>query len=314
MRCLGNVFACLGNVLKNFEMLRCSFCLPGVSLCYESDQMTITNGDVGFLNMPPTHNNPDDSTNHVLQKNRILVVEDDAEMRELVADYLVQAQFEVRTAADATSFYPLLRSWPADLVVLDLMLPGQDGLSICRHLRNTPQWQHLAVIMLTARSSAIDRVVGLELGADDYLGKPFEPVELLARIKAVLRRSRPFESHNPHAQSADALSSAYVLFEGWKLDTTTRQIIAPNGLVISLPSSDFRILKCLLGKPHRPVSRDELLAEAFGRDRVATDRSVDVCISRLRGHLEKDSKTPKIIRTVRHEGYVYSGSLPEYGA
>ncbi|THU05465.1 response regulator transcription factor [Lampropedia puyangensis] len=244
----------------------------------------------------------------------ILVVEDDFDMSQLIATFLHQAQFNVKTAEHGDAMREALLQGPTDLIVMDLMLPGSDGLDLCKELRAHPTYAKTPIIMLTARGSTLDRVLGLELGADDYLAKPFEPVELLARIKAVLRRSPPENALNPSANDAlhnesDDIPATYH-FEGWQLNTRARQLHSPEGVVISLANSDYQILQLLLSRPHRPISRDELLEHAFGRERAPNDRTVDVCVSRLRSHLESDSRQPRMIRTIRHEGYMYNGELP----
>lgn len=245
-------------------------------------------------------------------RHHILVVEDDFDMRQLIATFLQNAQFNVRVADNGQTMREALLQGPTDLIVMDLMLPGVDGLDLCKELRSHASYAHIPIIMLTARSSTLDRVLGLELGADDYLAKPFEPVELLARIKAVLRRSPQEQLHalpSGTATDADETPATYY-FEGWQLNTRARQMHSPDGVVISLANSDYQILQLLLSRPHRPISRDELLEHAFGRERSPNDRTVDVCVSRLRGHLESDSRQPRMIRTIRHEGYMYNGELP----
>lgn len=229
----------------------------------------------------------------------ILVVEDDADMRQLIVDYLARARLRAQGAGDGQEMALALQRQRPDLIVMDIMLPGTDGLALCQQLRADPATAWLPIIMLTARDGALDRVVGLELGADDYLSKPFEPMELLARIKAVLRRVRP-------TTAVDATAAAQRRFGAWRLDAPSRQLVSPQGVLISLASSDYRILEHLVDHPHQPVSRDQLMDIAFGRERVAWDRAVDVCISRLRGHIEADSRRPRLIRTVRHEGYMFT--------
>lgn len=221
---------------------------------------------------------------------RILVVDDDPDIRELLSGYLRQARFDVDTAEDGVAMWARMEAACPDLVILDLMLPGEDGLSLCQALR-----ERTAIIILTAQGATVDRVVGLELGADDYVAKPFDPRELLARIKAVLRRARPTPPADEPTQ---------IRFAGWTLDLRARHMLSPEGLVVSLPGSDFQVLRLLLAHPHQPLSRDFLMQRVFGRERGPMDRSVDVCISRLRQHLEHDSRRPELIRTVRHEGYV----------
>ena len=241
-----------------------------------------------------------------MQDRNILIVEDDIDMRRLIAQYLERAGFDVREVGNAQEMRLALADGPVDLLLLDVMLPGQDGLDICRRLRGDPDHASLPIIMLTALTDMPDRVVGLEIGADDYLGKPFEPRELLARIKAVLRRSPRMAQPAAPAAGVVPAELEVIRFEGWELDTRSRQLISPERVSVGLASLDYRVLLCLLRHPDEPLSRDRLLTEAFGRERSPIDRAVDVCVSRLRAHLEPDSRKPRIIRTVRHEGYMYS--------
>lgn len=226
--------------------------------------------------------------------DHILIVDDDPDIRQLLCTYLSEAGYRTSAASQGQEMRRRLDEQLVDLVVLDLMLPGEDGLSLCRELRVR---SNIPVIMLTARGTLVDRIVGLEMGADDYLPKPFDPRELLARIKVVLRRTQSF----PERARLDEAAS--LRFAGWRLDTATRQLRSPAGLVISLGNSDFRVLRLLLQHPNRPLSRDFLLGHAFEKERAPFDRSIDVCISRLRQHLEDDPRAPKLIRTVRNEGY-----------
>jgi len=229
------------------------------------------------------------------QPDHILIVDDDPEIRQLLSTYLDEAGFRTSLAADGREMRRRLDEHLIDLVVLDLMLPGEDGLSLCRDLR---VHSNIPVIMLTARGTLVDRIVGLEMGADDYLGKPFDPRELLARIKVVLRRTHSF----PERARMD--EARHLRFAGWQLETTTRQLRSPAGLVISLGNSDYRVLRLLLQHPNRPLSRDFLLSQVFERERMPYDRSIDVCISRLRQHLDDAPKAAALIRTVRNEGYM----------
>lgn len=226
--------------------------------------------------------------------DHILVVDDDPEIRQLLADYLKGMGYQV-SAADGREMQRQLEVQPVDLVVLDLMLPGEDGLTLCRDLRARSD---IPVIMLTARGTLIDRIIGLEMGADDYLPKPFDPRELLARIKVVLRRVQSFP------QRAQVDEAATLRFAGWELDTRARHLRSPAGLSIALAGSDFRLLRLLLQHPNRPLSRDFLLRQVFDKERLPFDRAVDVCVSRLRQHLEDDPKSPRLIRTVRNQGYM----------
>ncbi|MEW5505331.1 MULTISPECIES: response regulator [Pseudomonas] len=222
--------------------------------------------------------------------DHLLIVDDDPQIRQLLCDYLSDAGFQVSTAADGKEMRRRLALNVIDLIVLDLMLPGEDGLSLCRELRvssNTP------VVMLTAKGSLIDRIVGLEIGADDYLPKPFDPRELLVRIKVVLRRVQSF----PDRARLDEAPS--IRFAGWQLDTRARQLLSPEGVVVSLGNSDYRVLRLLLQHPNRPLSRDFLLNHVFDKDSTPFDRSIDVCVSRLRSQLPAG-----LIKTVRNEGYM----------
>ncbi|OBY92071.1 MULTISPECIES: response regulator [unclassified Pseudomonas] len=227
--------------------------------------------------------------------DHILVVDDDPEIRQLLADYLKGMGYQVSVAADGREMQRQLEVQPVDLVVLDLMLPGEDGLTLCRDLRARSD---VPVIMLTARGTLIDRIIGLEMGADDYLPKPFDPRELLARIKVVLRRVQSFP------QRAQVDEAATLRFAGWELDTRARHLRSPAGLSIALAGSDFRLLRLLLQHPNRPLGRDFLLRQVFDKERLPFDRAIDVCVSRLRQHLEDDPKAPKLIRTVRNQGYM----------
>ncbi|MBI1175032.1 MAG: response regulator [Sideroxydans sp.] len=229
----------------------------------------------------------------------ILIVDDDADIRSLLAEYLGQQGLHVLTAEDGTSMQQVLDSNTVELVVLDLTLPGTDGLALCRNLR---AHSALPVIMLTARSSALDRIIGLEMGADDYLCKPFEPRELLARIRNVLRRSDAGSTGDiEHAQELQ--------FAGWTLDIAARQLRRADGLVVILSSGEFRLLKALLERPNRVLSRDQLLSLTQGREAEPFDRSIDLHISRLRQKLGDDARAPQLIKTLRNEGYMLCATV-----
>lgn len=227
----------------------------------------------------------------------LLVVDDDDEIRELLCDYLSDAGYTVLAAADGDGMRQQLAASKVDLVVLDLMLPGEDGLSLCRQLQAMPG---LAVIMLSAKGSTLDRIIGLEVGADDYLAKPFEPRELIARIKAVLRRPQRLEG----AEEAPACDAEH--FAGFSLDHVKRLLTRPDGATLTLPRSDHRVLRELLEANNRVVSRDQLTRRAFGRDHHPDDRSVDMCISRLRQQLRHAPAGDIQILTIRNEGYLLS--------
>jgi len=229
--------------------------------------------------------------------DRIVVVDDDARIRDLLRRYLSQEGFEVLLAEDAKALNRMMTRENIDLIVLDLMLPGEDGLSICRRLRaggdRTP------IIMLTAKVEDVDRIVGLEVGADDYLGKPFNPRELLARIHAVLRRRPPVE-----APGAPAKDAAVVNFGDFEFDLSQRRLTR-QGEPISLTTGEFSMLKALVRHPRQPLSRDKLAQLARGRDFEPFDRSLDVQISRLRKMIEPDPGNPRFIQTVWGVGYVF---------
>ncbi len=229
--------------------------------------------------------------------SRILIVDDDQDIRSLLADYLGQQGFQVQTAADGSTMQHVLDSSTVDLVVLDLTLPGTDGLALCRNLRAQ---SNIPVIMLTARSSALDRVLGLEMGADDYLCKPFEPRELLARIRNVLRRGHAPADQNP---------TQFMRFSGWTLDLATRQLQRADGVVVSLSAGEFRLLKAMLERPNRVLSRDQLLGLTQEREADPFDRSIDLHISRLRQKLGDDARAPQMIKTLRNEGYMLCATV-----
>jgi two-component system OmpR family response regulator len=230
----------------------------------------------------------------------ILIVDDDRDIRSLLADYLEANGCKTSTAADGAAMHQALASHRIDLVVLDLTLPGEDGLTLCRNLR---AHSSLPVVMLTARGSALDRILGLEMGADDYLPKPFEPRELLARIRSVLRRTRALPP-NLEAPTAERLG-----FAGWSLDLTARHLVDPQGMVVSLSGAEFRLLKVFLEHPNRVLNRDQLLNLTQGRDADPYDRSVDLMISRLRQKLGEDARAPQLLKTVRNEGYVLATAV-----
>lgn len=230
---------------------------------------------------------------------RILVVDDDADIRILLADYLGEQGWHVSTAQDGNTMRQVLDSTPVDLVVLDLTLPGDDGLTLCRDLRARSS---IPVIMLTARSAPLDRILGLEMGADDYLCKPFEPRELLVRIRNVLRRSQGTVTEY-------SATPARWHFADWTLDDATRQLQNSGGLVVALSGGEYRLLKALLERPNRALSRDQLLTLTQGRETDPLDRSIDLHISRLRQKLGDDARAPQLIKTLRNEGYLLAASV-----
>jgi two-component system OmpR family response regulator len=228
----------------------------------------------------------------------ILVVDDDREIRDLLARFLARHGLRVTSAKDGAEMMAALDSWAIDLVVLDLMMPGEDGLSLTRRLRG--RGSTIPIIMLTAMGEETDRIIGLEMGADDYLAKPFNPRELLARIKAVLRRAQspgpvaPQDRGNRHR------------FLGWVLNAATRDLTSPDGIVVTLSAGEFDLLLAFIEHPRRVLSRDQLLDLARGRSAVPFDRSVDIQVSRLRRKLGDDANKPELIKTVRGGGYLFT--------
>lgn len=232
----------------------------------------------------------------------ILVVDDDREIRDLLARFLDKHGLRVTTAKDGVEMERALADWPIDLVVLDLMMPGEDGLSLTRRLRG--QGVVVPIVMLTAMGEDTDRIVGLEMGADDYVPKPFNPRELLARIKAVLRRAQPGGAPSP-APAAEGGGQRY-RFQDWVLDVATRDLLGADGVVTTLSAGEFDLLLAFVEHPRRVLSRDQLLDFASGRQAIPFDRSIDIQVSRLRRKLGDDAKDPQLIKTVRGGGYLFT--------
>ena len=230
------------------------------------------------------------------ETKKILIVDDDLRIRSLLERYLKEQGYLVRAAADAEQMDRFLEREHYHLVVLDLMLPGEDGLSICKRLRSSED--AIPIIMLTAKGDEVDKIIGLELGADDYLSKPFNPRELLARIKAVMRRQ---VSEVPGAPSG---VEKIIEFGDFRLNLATREMYQ-NETIINLTSGEFAVLKSLVSNPRQPLSRDKLMNLARGRDYSALERSIDVQVSRLRRMLEIDPAKPRYIQTVWGVGYVF---------
>ena len=237
-------------------------------------------------------------------QDHILVVDDDAEIRSLLREYLQKNGYRVTVVADGKGLETAMTTARPDLVVLDLMLPGEDGFSLCRGLRARSS---VPVIMLTARGEETDRIVGLEMGADDYLAKPFNPRELLARIKSVLRRARALPEN-----LAPEKASAY-RFAGWTLDAATRNLTAPDGVVVPLSGTEYRLLHIFLQHPNRVLTRDQLIDLMLSRDASTFDRAIDVQVSRLRHRLREDARDPAIIKTLRSQGYVFAVPVEAVG-
>jgi two-component system, OmpR family, response regulator len=228
----------------------------------------------------------------------ILIVDDHREIRDLVSRALTKEGFRVSTAADGRALRKVLADSRIDLVLLDLMLPGEDGLSLCRALRAESK---IPIIMLTAKGDEVDRVIGLEMGADDYLPKPFGSRELVARIKAVLRRSQETTA----AAGPDRRAARYH-FDRWRLDTSARALIRDDGVTMSLSTGEYDLLLAFVERPQRVLNRDQLLDLARGRSATGLDRSIDTQVSRLRKKLERDPADPKIIKTVWGGGYTFT--------
>jgi len=229
---------------------------------------------------------------------RILIVDDDADITQLLQDYLTPFGFTVHTAGDGHAMRRVLAQEAIDLVVMDVMLPGIDGLALAREVR---QQSVMPIIMLTARSNPLDRVIGLENGADDYISKPFEPRELVARIHTVLRRSQTLNDAPP-----DPTRSDVVCFDGWELHREERRLLSPDGLVVALSNAEFRLLCTFLQTPRRVFSRDQLVERAHGRSMDALERSIDLLVSRLRQKLACQADATSLIKTVRGAGYLFN--------
>ncbi len=236
-------------------------------------------------------------------KPHILVVDDDREIRDLVGRFLGQHGLRVTTAADGREMRKALGDWAIDLVVLDLMLPGEDGLTLCRNLRAK---SGIPIVMLTAMGEETDRIVGLEMGADDYLAKPFNPRELLARIKAVMRRGCERPAGASVSSGEQEKGRRRVAFAGWLLDLDSREFLSPDGLRVELSGGEFELLAAFVEHPNRVLSRDQLLDIARGREAQPFDRAIDVQVSRLRRKIEDDPKVPQMVKTVRNGGYMFT--------
>jgi len=232
--------------------------------------------------------------------DHILIVDDDREIRELVSNYLKKNGLRATVAADGRHMRAFLEANSVDLIVLDVMMPGDDGLVLCRELR-AGKHKSTPILMLTARDDETDRIIGLEMGADDYLAKPFAARELLARIKAILRRTRMLPPNLQVTEVGQLLS-----FGDWQLDTTGRNLLDREGTAIALSGAEYRLLRVFVDHPQRVLNRDQLLNLTQGRDAELFDRSIDLLVSRLRQRLRDDAREPEYIKTVRSEGYVFA--------
>lgn len=233
--------------------------------------------------------------------DHVLIVDDDREIRELLSTYLVKNGLRVVAVPTGRHMRTALEtSGPFDLIILDLMLPGEDGLTLCRDLR-AGKYKAIPILMLTARGDEADRILGLEMGADDYLAKPFAARELLARLRAVLRRTRMLPPNMRPTDSAQKLA-----FGEWLVDTAERHLVDASGLIVALSGAEYRLLNVFLEHPQRVLSRDQLLSLTQGREAELFERSIDLLVSRLRQRLRDDAREPRYIKTVRSEGYVFS--------
>ena len=227
----------------------------------------------------------------------ILVVDDQQEVRDVVEEYLTAEGYRVSTAHDGAGMRRVLSQSPADLVILDLMLPGEDGLALARALRSA---SGIGIIILTGRGEIVDRIIGLEMGADDYLPKPFHLRELLARVKAVLRRAHDRTGDLPNA------ARLRVRFAGWNLDLSSRELLSPAGAEVRLTTGEFDLLAAFVNNANQVLSRDRLLDLARNREAGPFDRTIDVQVGRLRRKLEDDPQNPTLIKTVRGSGYIFT--------
>jgi two-component system, OmpR family, response regulator len=231
----------------------------------------------------------------------ILIVDDDQRLRRLLSRFLFREGYQVREAGNADEMRRALAVRPADLIVLDLMLPGEDGLSLARELRATSD---VAIVMLTGKGSTVDKVVGLEVGADDYITKPFDERELLARVRTVLRRSvrRGRAAGEPPAGRT-------ARFHGWCVDLVSHEVTSPLGVPVAVTGNEFQLLSSMLARPQHALTRQEILDLVFGRDWSPSDRSIDVLVAKLRRKLEDDPKHPRMIKTVRGVGYKFTAEV-----
>jgi two-component system OmpR family response regulator len=236
--------------------------------------------------------------------DHILIVDDDREIRELLTTYLVKNGLRVVAVPTGRHMRAALEeSGPFDLIILDLMLPGEDGLTLCRDLR-TGKYKATPILMLTARSEEADRILGLEMGADDYLAKPFSARELLARLRAVMRRTRMLPPNMGAVEPSQKLS-----FGEWQVDTVARHLIDDSGVMVALSGAEYRLLRVFLDHPQKVLSRDQLLSLTQGREAELFERSIDLLVSRLRQRLRDDAREPRYIKTLRSEGYVFSATV-----
>jgi two-component system phosphate regulon response regulator OmpR len=243
------------------------------------------------------------------EQAHILVVDDDPKIRQMLSRYLEEQGFRVSLAESGSAMWKSLARERADLVLLDLVLPGDDGLMLAREIRSRDAG--IGIIMVTGRSDMVDTIVGLEVGADDYIGKPFHLREVLARIKSVLRRMQPAAQANATVSST-AAPGEVLRFDGWALDLARRELTSPGGTPVPLTTGEFDLLRVFATHPGRVLDRDQLMDLTRGRTWEAFDRSIDAQVARLRKKIETDPKSPTIIKSVRGAGYIFTGR-PEKG-
>lgn len=238
----------------------------------------------------------------------LLVCDDDVEIRNLLMQLLQKYNYNVFTARNGEEMFTIFNNETIDLIILDVMLPGDDGLTLCRKLRTESE---LPIIMLTAAGEDTDRIIGLEIGADDYIAKPFNPRELIARIKAVLRRSGDIDAQVMPNAARNQTDHRCLEFEGWRLEMATRQLISPDDVEITISTGEYILLSAFLERPQQVLSRDQLLDITQNRPAGPFDRSIDVQVSRLRQKIEADPKKPVLIKTVRGGGYLFTAKVKE---
>ena len=236
----------------------------------------------------------------------MLVVDDDPEIRSLIKEYLEDEGFRITTAGDGTQMRKALEAEPASLVILDVRLPGESGLDLALELRQTSE---IPIIMLSQKDDVVDRVAGLELGADDYVPKPFHLRELLARIRSLIRRSEIRAESETSSSTDDKVEGGSLRFSGWLLNPNRRELFSPDDVLVELSAGEFNLLLALAERPNRVLNRDQLLDIVHNREAALFDRSIDVQIGRLRRKIETDPRRPALIKTIRGAGYMFNCSV-----
>ncbi|PIQ42751.1 MAG: DNA-binding response regulator [Gammaproteobacteria bacterium CG11_big_fil_rev_8_21_14_0_20_46_22] len=244
---------------------------------------------------------------------KILIVDDDLDICELLSQFLEKYSYDVHVAHDGEQMYEVLKSFTPDLMILDMMLPGDDGLTLCQQLR---QHYHFPILILSAAGEDTDRIVGLEVGADDYISKPFNPRELLARIKAIMRRSQAHHTNEASRSTATTPSDPpheRFNFDGWVLDIDMHELYSPQKQATPLSSGEFALLHAFVTHPQKVLTRDQLMEFTKDRDASPYDRSIDMQVSRLRQKIENDPKQPRLIKTIRGGGYLFTPKVEKHG-